>query len=58
MREYFTKELNVPTLLIESDLEDPRYFSEAQLRNRIDAFFESLEHKKMVRAEAEAGGAA
>jgi benzoyl-CoA reductase subunit B len=48
MREYFTKELNVPTLLIESDLEDPRYFSEAQLRNRVDAFFESLEHQKML----------
>jgi hypothetical protein len=44
--------------LIESDIEDPRYFSEAQLRNRIDAFFESLEHKKIVRAEAAAGGAA
>jgi len=48
MREYFTKELNVPTLLIESDLEDPRYFAEAQLRNRVDAFFESLEHKKLL----------
>ena len=48
MREYFAKDLNIPTLLIESDLEDPRYFSEAQLRNRVDAFFESLEHKKMV----------
>ncbi len=48
MREYFTKELNVPTLLIESDLEDPRYPSEAQLRNRVDAFFESLEHRKML----------
>jgi benzoyl-CoA reductase subunit B len=59
MREYFTKELNVPTLLIESDIEDPRYFSEAQIKNRIDAFFESLEHKKIVReAQAAAGGAA
>jgi benzoyl-CoA reductase subunit B len=59
MREYFTKELNVPTLLIESDIEDPRYFSEAQLRNRIDAFFESLEHKKLVReGRTAAGGAA
>ncbi|MBI1851905.1 MAG: 2-hydroxyacyl-CoA dehydratase [Planctomycetes bacterium] len=48
MREYFTKELGVPTLLVESDLEDPRYYSEAQLKNRIDAFFESLEHKKLV----------
>src|SRR5574342_345792 len=57
MREYFTKDLNVPTLLIESDIEDPRYFSEAQLKNRIDAFFESLEHKKIVRVGAQAGGA-
>ena len=50
MRDYFTRELGVPTLLIESDLEDPRYYAEAQLRNRIDAFFESLEHKKLVAA--------
>ena len=50
MREYFTRELGVPTLLVESDLEDPRYYAEAQLRNRIDAFFESLEHKKVVAA--------
>jgi len=40
----------VPTLLIESDLEDPRYFSEAQMRNRIDAFFESLKHRKLIAA--------
>lgn len=49
MREYFTK-LGVPTLLVESDLEDPRYFSEAQMRNRIDAFFESVAHRKVVNA--------
>jgi benzoyl-CoA reductase subunit B len=47
MREYFAK-LGVPTLLIESDLEDPRYFSEAQMRNRIDAFFESVGHRSLV----------
>jgi benzoyl-CoA reductase subunit B len=51
MREYFTK-LGVPTLLVESDLEDPRYFSEAQMRNRIDAFFESLAHRRALRAPA------
>jgi len=49
MREYFTKELGVPTLLVESDLEDPRYYAEAQIKNRIDAFFEALEHRKLVR---------
>jgi benzoyl-CoA reductase subunit B len=46
MRDYFTKRLGIPTLYIESDLEDPRYFSEAQIKNRIDAFFEALEHSK------------
>jgi benzoyl-CoA reductase subunit B len=46
MRDYFTKTLGVPTLYIESDLEDPRYFSEAQLKNRIDAYFEALENHK------------
>ncbi len=43
MREYLTRALGVPTLYIESDLEDPRYFAEAQIRNRVDAFFEALE---------------
>jgi hypothetical protein len=52
MREYFTRELGVPTLMVESDLEDPRYYAEAQLRNRIDAFFEALEHRKLVAAGA------
>jgi len=46
MRDYLTRTLGIPTLYIESDLEDPRYFSEAQIRNRIDAFFEGLEHAK------------
>lgn len=46
MRDYFTKVLGIPTLYIESDLEDPRYFSEAQLRTRVDAFFENLEHRR------------
>lgn len=46
MRGYFTKQLGVPTLYIESDLEDPRYFAEAQTKTRIDAFFEALEHSK------------
>ncbi len=52
MRDYFSKQLGLPTLYIESDLEDPRYFSEAQLRNRIDAYFEALEHQKRHRPES------
>lgn len=52
LREAFIKEDGLPTLLVESDLVDPRYFQEAQLRNRIDAFFESLEHRRIVGAPA------
>lgn len=54
MREYFIKELGVPTLMVESDLEDPRYYSEAQMKNRIDAFFEALHYKRIRRGKAEA----
>jgi len=50
LREQFMHEYHVPTLMVESDLADPRYFQEAQLRNRIDAFFESLQHQRMVTA--------
>ncbi|MFI5251311.1 MAG: 2-hydroxyacyl-CoA dehydratase subunit D [Bacteroidota bacterium] len=49
MREQFTRKWHIHTLLIESDLADPRYFQAAQLRNRIDAFFESLEHQRLVK---------
>lgn len=48
IREDFTKVRGIPTLLVETDLVDPRYFQAAQLRNRIDAFFEALEHRKLV----------
>ncbi len=47
-RDEFVRGKNIPTLLVESDLADPRYFQEAQLRNRIDAFFEALEHRKLT----------
>jgi benzoyl-CoA reductase subunit B len=51
MRERFTRDHNIPTLLIESDLVDPRYFQAAQLRNRMDAFFESLEHQRLIHSK-------
>ena len=50
VREYFANRRSVPTLFLESDLADPRYFSEAQMRNRIDAFFEALEHRRLAPA--------
>ena len=44
----------VPTLMVESDLEDPRYYAEAQMKNRIDAFFESLQYKRIRKGKSDA----
>ena len=37
---------DLPSLFIESDMVDPRVVAEAQLKNRIDAFFEGLARRK------------
>lgn len=44
-RNYLNKQMKVPSLYIESDLIDPRYWSDAQVKNRVDAFFESLNQR-------------
>jgi len=41
---------DIPTLFIESDMMDRRVVSEAQLKNRIDAFFEGLAARKQMAA--------
>jgi benzoyl-CoA reductase subunit B len=46
-REWLLNNANVPGLFIQSDLVDSRLWSEAQMRNRIDAFFESLESRRI-----------
>jgi benzoyl-CoA reductase subunit B len=43
---------DVLALYIESDIMDQRVVSEAQLKNRIDAFFEGLDSRKLRAAEA------
>ena len=37
---------DIPSLFIESDMMDQRVVSEAQLKNRIDAFFEGLQSRR------------
>jgi benzoyl-CoA reductase subunit B len=37
---------DIPSLFIESDMMDRRVVSEAQLKNRIDAFFEGLASRR------------
>jgi benzoyl-CoA reductase subunit B len=51
-REYVTRRYGLPPLYIESDLIDPRYWSDAQIKNRVDAFFEVLEQRRLVKGEA------
>jgi benzoyl-CoA reductase subunit B len=40
----------IPSLFVESDMMDRRVVSEAQLKNRIDAFFEGLESRRHLTA--------
>jgi len=53
-REFIIRRFAIPSLYIESDLIDPRYWSDAQIKNRVDAFFEALEqHTRPAAAPAE-----
>lgn len=52
-RRAVMEDTDVLTLYIESDMMDKRVVSEAQLKNRIDAFFEGLETKRMRTAIVE-----
>lgn len=45
-RRYLSERCDVPSLFIESDMMDRRVVSEAQLKNRVDAFFEGLASKR------------
>ncbi|MFQ5604428.1 MAG: 2-hydroxyacyl-CoA dehydratase subunit D [bacterium] len=49
-RRYVMENRDLPTLFIESDLMDKRVVSEAQMKNRIDAFFEGLNSRKQLEA--------
>jgi benzoyl-CoA reductase subunit B len=48
-RRHLTSQRDIATLFLESDMMDPRVVSEAQMKNRIDAFFEGLESRRRVR---------
>ena len=51
-REFVTRTKEIPSLFVESDLVDPRLWSEAQFKNRIDAYFEALGARKAAAAAA------
>lgn len=45
-REWLMRNRGIPGLFLQSDLVDTRLWSEAQFKNRIDAFFEALESRR------------
>jgi benzoyl-CoA reductase subunit B len=55
LRDWLIHDVGVPTLYVESDHQDPRYFAPAQIKNRMDAFFESLDQRRA--AQVAPGGA-
>jgi len=47
VREWLRTQHDIPGLFIQSDLVDPRLWSDAQLKNRVDAFLESLAARQL-----------
>lgn len=45
-RRHLAQKYDVPSLFVESDMMDRRVVSEAQMKNRIDAFFEGLASRR------------
>jgi benzoyl-CoA reductase subunit B len=45
-RRFVAERYDIPSLLLESDMMDRRVVSEAQMKNRVDAFFEGLSTRK------------
>ncbi|HSG98548.1 MAG TPA: 2-hydroxyacyl-CoA dehydratase family protein [candidate division Zixibacteria bacterium] len=52
-RRYLSSRHNVASLFIESDMMDRRVVAEAQMKNRIDAFFEGLASRRRQEAAAQ-----
>jgi benzoyl-CoA reductase subunit B len=48
-RRAISEQRDIPSLLLESDMMDRRVVSEAQMKNRVDAFFEGLESRKLAK---------
>jgi hypothetical protein len=46
-RRHVIEKLGLQTLILESDFMDPQVISEAQMRNRVDAFFEGLNSRRL-----------
>ena len=50
LRDIITKKTGIPALVFESDMGDPRFYSESQIRTRIEAYLETLDQLSFERA--------
>ncbi len=48
LREILTQKTGIPALVFESDMGDPRFYSEVQVKTRLEAYFETLERLNMA----------
>ena len=51
-RRVLSEQRGIPSLLLESDMMDRRVVSEAQIKNRVDAFFEGLVSRRLAQSGA------
>ncbi len=49
-RRHLLEKRDIATLFLESDMMDKRVVSEAQMKNRIDAYFEGLQSRRLIAA--------
>ncbi len=46
IRKIITERTGIPALVFESDMGDPRFYSEAQIKTRLEAYLETLEKRE------------
>ncbi|MEW6080120.1 MAG: 2-hydroxyacyl-CoA dehydratase family protein, partial [Thermodesulfobacteriota bacterium] len=51
LKNALQQECDIPVLIIQCDMNDPRAFSEAQINTRIEGFVELMERRKLRRGD-------
>jgi len=50
LKDILTKKTGIPALVFESDMGDQRFYSETQIRTRIEAYFETLDRLQLAKS--------
>jgi benzoyl-CoA reductase/2-hydroxyglutaryl-CoA dehydratase subunit BcrC/BadD/HgdB len=46
LKKHLMEDYNIPCLIVDADMNDPRKFNDAQITNKIESFFEILRKRK------------